>query len=101
MSGRHTFEVTIAPAHPATEGHFPGRPVVPGALLLDLALQAVAAAGGPAAPLVVEQAKFPAPVAPGCTVRFEVESSPPRTRFSGSVDGTTVIAGSVRSASQA
>lgn len=100
-SGSRVSEARIAPEHPATDGHFPGKPVLPGAVLLDLALQAVAAAGGPAVPLVVEQAKFPAPVTPGCTLRFEVEATPSRARFSGSVDGKTVIAGSVHSAARA
>jgi 3-hydroxymyristoyl/3-hydroxydecanoyl-(acyl carrier protein) dehydratase len=34
---RHTLE--IAPDHPAFDGHFPGTPILPGAVLLDEALR--------------------------------------------------------------
>jgi 3-hydroxymyristoyl/3-hydroxydecanoyl-(acyl carrier protein) dehydratase len=53
--------------HPALPGHFPGRPVVPGVLLLDAVLDALRKAGaGPATRLL--RAKFLAPVAPGMEV---------------------------------
>lgn len=35
----------IASDHPALAGHFPGHPIVPGALLLDEALHAIEPAG--------------------------------------------------------
>ena len=37
MNLRHTLE--IAPDHPAFDGHFPGTPILPGAVLLDEALR--------------------------------------------------------------
>jgi 3-hydroxymyristoyl/3-hydroxydecanoyl-(acyl carrier protein) dehydratase len=40
----HSFR--IEPDHPALDGHFPGRPVVPGVVLLDEALAAVAREAG-------------------------------------------------------
>ena len=56
---------TVAADHPALPGHFPGRPVVPGVMLLDRAIEAILrtvpgwrAAGLPAV-------KFTRPVAPG------------------------------------
>jgi 3-hydroxymyristoyl/3-hydroxydecanoyl-(acyl carrier protein) dehydratase len=60
---------TLAADHPAFAGHFEGRPVAPGALLLAEVLEAalkepaLAAALGPAPTLV--SAKFLAPVGPG------------------------------------
>jgi len=37
---------TVPPDHPAFAGHFPGTPVLPGVILLDAALHAIAAATG-------------------------------------------------------
>ena len=42
----NTTHWTIAPDHPAFAGHFPGTPILPGVVLLDSALQAIAAATG-------------------------------------------------------
>lgn len=47
--------------HPAFAGHFPGAPMVPGALLLAEALAALGAAG---LPLEIASAKFLRPVGP-------------------------------------
>ena len=35
---------TVPPDHAAFAGHFPGRPILPGVILLDIALQAITAA---------------------------------------------------------
>lgn len=43
MSEPETW-LSIAPDHPALAGHFPGEPIVPGALLLDEALHSIDAA---------------------------------------------------------
>ncbi len=59
----------IDPDHPALPGHFPGAPVVPGALLLAEGLQQLATHYGRAlACRRIERAKFLMPVAPGATV---------------------------------
>ena len=41
MEITESFEVTIDPEHPSLEGHFPGEPVVPDAILLDHAISYV------------------------------------------------------------
>ena len=62
----------IAIDHPAFAGHFPGRPLLPGALLLAEVTEA--ARGVPALaellarPLTLKAAKFLAPVGPGSTL---------------------------------
>lgn len=71
-----TVEVPID--HPAFAGHFPGRPLLPGVLLLAEAMEAAAADPaladfiGPA--LRIPFAKFLAPVRPGETLSVHVAS---------------------------
>jgi len=64
----------IAPDHPAFPGHFPGRPLLPGALLLAEVMEAACAAPEPARRLAagatLAAAKFLAPVPPGA--RLEI-----------------------------
>ncbi len=36
----HVFELRVGADHPALPGHFPGRPIVPGVVLLDRVLSA-------------------------------------------------------------
>jgi 3-hydroxymyristoyl/3-hydroxydecanoyl-(acyl carrier protein) dehydratase len=56
----------IAPEHPALAGHFPGDPIVPGAVLLDEILNAARQAVGAAAgPVQIPWVKFHAPLRPG------------------------------------
>lgn len=37
----HSIALRVDPQHPAFAGHFPGRPIVPGVLLIDWALAAL------------------------------------------------------------
>ena len=70
--------LTFPADHPAFPGHFPGDPIVPGALLLDEALAAVCAARGLAyESLCVVSAKFLHPVRPGQEVRLRWRDSGP------------------------
>lgn len=56
----------IAADHPAYAGHFPGQPILPGVVLLDAALYALAGVlGMPAASGQIKSAKFLSPVLPG------------------------------------
>ncbi|MDI1340533.1 hotdog domain-containing protein [Polaromonas sp.] len=64
--------VCFAAGHPAFAGHFPGRPMVPGVLLLDAALHAAVQARqsaaedqGRAVHCQIASAKFLSPVVPG------------------------------------
>jgi len=58
--------------HPAFAGHFPGAPMVPGALLLAEALTALGVAGGP---LEIASAKFLRPVGPDTVVEARCEQT--------------------------
>jgi 3-hydroxymyristoyl/3-hydroxydecanoyl-(acyl carrier protein) dehydratase len=62
---------TVPAAHPAFAGHFPGRPIVPGVVLLDQAiLFAEKWLGEPVAAWQIGNAKFLSPVGPGETLVF-------------------------------
>jgi 3-hydroxymyristoyl/3-hydroxydecanoyl-(acyl carrier protein) dehydratase len=69
--------------HPAFEGHFPGRPIVPGVVLLAEALAALQAATDSAASdWRVQSAKFTRPVGPGARLSLSLqEERPGRVRF--------------------
>ncbi len=52
--------------HPAFAGHFPGTPILPGVVLLDVALQAIATASGIALDTCeISSVKFLSPAKPG------------------------------------
>ncbi len=59
-----TARIGFAENHPAAPGHFPGNPMIPGALLLDAVIAAVAGPHCDAA-MVVRSAKFLRIVRPG------------------------------------
>jgi 3-hydroxymyristoyl/3-hydroxydecanoyl-(acyl carrier protein) dehydratase len=73
-----TFRVlrAVPPGHPVFEGHFPGQPLLPGALLLAEVQEALAAAPGWSAWLgprpALSAAKFLAPVRPGDSLAVEL-----------------------------
>lgn len=65
------FQWTVPADHPAFAGHFPGRPIVPGVVLLDRAIRcADTLAGTPGTNWQVANAKFLSPVGPGETLSF-------------------------------
>ena len=66
--------ITIATDHPAFAGHFPGRPLLPGAVLLALVTQALQGRLG-ATPRI-DSAKFLAPVGPGAQLRLALREEP-------------------------
>ncbi len=76
----HTLPLPIEHDHPAYAGHFPGRPILPGVVLLDRAQRALEAAclcriTG------LAQAKFLSPVTPGEALELDYETSATGLRF--------------------
>jgi 3-hydroxymyristoyl/3-hydroxydecanoyl-(acyl carrier protein) dehydratase len=71
----------IDPDHPSLPGHFPGRPLVPGVVLLDRVVAAIEAAHGPLGPLRLPQVKFMQPLLPGEEACIQLEGDAPRWRF--------------------
>jgi 3-hydroxymyristoyl/3-hydroxydecanoyl-(acyl carrier protein) dehydratase len=83
--------------HPAAQGHFPGNPVIPAAVLLSETLRRIEAhLGIPLAPYRIRRAKFPHPARPGNELLIEFTSSASGSiRFECAVGGTTVLMGEV------
>ncbi len=84
--------------HPSFAGHFPGNPIIPGAVLLDEILAAIERAQGrPAAAWAVKWVKFLRPVRPGDELALEITAVPGGdTRFRCWIGAFEVITGSVR-----
>ena len=79
----------IAADHPALPGHFPGNPVVPGAVLLDRVLAfAQDATGSPVGQVL--SAKFRTPLEPGIACRLRLAR-----RANGAIEVTGEAAGAV------
>ena len=72
---------SIAHDDPCLAGHFPGRPLVPGVVLLERVLAAAEAVAPLAAPLRLPQVKFLRPLLPGHEAEVRLEGAAPRWRF--------------------
>ena len=95
MMNRLTF---IFPAnHPTAAGHFPGDPIIPGALLLAEVLRCIEQSEGKSfASCNVKAAKFLHPARPGDMVDIEYARSARGTiEFKCAVGGTTVLSGGI------
>lgn len=56
---------TVPSAHPSLPGHFPGHPLVPAVVLIDLATEAARHAFALGPLIAITRGKFQAPVRPG------------------------------------
>ena len=63
-------EIRFAVDDPTAAGHFPGHPIIPGALLLEEIVRAIAGGEATTRELVIPAVKFLAPVLPGEVVRL-------------------------------
>ncbi len=92
-----TGRFAVPPDHPSLPGHFPGRPVVPGVVLLDAVFKLAAMH-----PERLLRAKFAAPVEPGeeVEVAFQ-ERAENRLAFSCRCRGAVVLSGEIERAEDA
>ena len=90
-----SIHFTIPPDHPALPGHFPGRPIVPAAMLLDEVLAPFVAGY----PVRLAWAKFIAPVLPGHCVEIAWSEAPDGGwDFTCRVEGREVVRGRLAAA---
>ncbi len=97
MTDQHHATFTIGANHPAMPGHFPGRPIVPGVILLDHVIATARDAFGLGPNHAVPRAKFATPVLPGQSVAVALtRMDNHRLTFTCSVEGTPVASGELR-----
>jgi 3-hydroxymyristoyl/3-hydroxydecanoyl-(acyl carrier protein) dehydratase len=75
------MQFVVASSHPCLPGHIPGRPLVPGVVILDHVLAAVELGYGPLGPLRLPQVKFVGPLLPDVIATVVLEGAAPRWRF--------------------
>jgi len=94
MSARFTASIRIASDHPALAGHFPGRPVVPGVLVLERLLEAAEGHLGHALHVAsLAHAKFPSPLMPEEEARVSFHIDDRRLDFEVEHDGRLIAQG--------
>jgi 3-hydroxyacyl-[acyl-carrier-protein] dehydratase len=78
-----TVNTAVGADHPCFAGHFPGRPVVPAVLLLELAAEALRAQLGAVSINGVSNAKFLRPMLPdqALSLRLRADASRGRASF--------------------
>lgn len=72
----------IAAEHPSLPGHFPGRPVVPGVVILDTVRRALLALQPQWCLVGMPNVKFLSPLLPEQDFQCRIQGAAPRLRFS-------------------
>lgn len=89
------MQFVVEPAHSCLPGHFPGRPLVPGVVILDRVLEAIEAKHGPLAALRLPRVKFMQPLHPGEAATVVIEGDSARWTFRVLRDDTLLASGEV------
>jgi len=89
------MQFVVPSDHPSLPGHFPGRPVVPGVVVLDRVIAAIEARHGPVGALRLPQVKFVQPLLPGEAAEIALEGEAPRWRFRVTRQGDAIASGEV------
>lgn len=91
----HEREVTIEFDHPSIAGHFPGRPMVPGVVILGKVLETIRLAEPNLKTILgIPVAKFVSPLKPGeCFVIEVTRTAPEQVSFRCRTSGRLVASG--------
>ena len=89
------MQFSIPHDHPSLPGHFPGRPIVPGVVMLERVLEAIELTHAPLAALRLPQVKFMQPLLPGELAKVVLDGEAPRWRFRVLRDSTLLASGEV------
>lgn len=76
-----SLDFRIPADHPSLPGHFPGRPLVPGVVLLDRVLEAIESTHAPLGALRLPQVKFVQPLLPDEPARIELQADADAARW--------------------
>lgn len=97
MNSVYTTTVRIDANHPALPGHFPGRPIVPGVVLLDCVLiEAERWLQRSVHPSSLPNAKFTAPLLPEQDAELQLKLERDELRFNLSRNGASIAQGLFR-----
>jgi 3-hydroxymyristoyl/3-hydroxydecanoyl-(acyl carrier protein) dehydratase len=75
------MQFSIPSDHPSLPGHFPGRPIVPGVVVLEQVLAAIESSHGVLGALRLPQVKFLHPLLPGEIADIVLTGESPRWKF--------------------
>lgn len=90
----HRATLRVPGTHPALPGHFPGRPIVPGVVLLQCVLEEAERWLGHAVSVrALPQAKFSAPLLPEQDAELELRLTADELRFSITRDAQVLTQG--------
>jgi 3-hydroxymyristoyl/3-hydroxydecanoyl-(acyl carrier protein) dehydratase len=91
------IERVFQPDHPASRGHFPGNPIIPGAVLLSETIMAIEHhLNASLVPFRVISAKFLHPARPGERVAIEFSrTAAGEVEFACTVEGRSVLTGRI------
>lgn len=90
----HRAAVRVPATHPALPGHFPGRPIVPGVVVLQCVLDAAERwLGRELSVRAIPQAKFSAPLLPEQGADLELRLAGDELRFSLTHDAQVLAQG--------
>jgi 3-hydroxymyristoyl/3-hydroxydecanoyl-(acyl carrier protein) dehydratase len=95
QAGAAVIERLLQSDHPASRGHFPGNPIIPGAVLLSETVSAIQpGVDFRLEPLLITSAKFLHPARPGDRMLIEFSrTAGGEIRFACTVDGRPVLTG--------